>query len=223
MNLLSYMPKRRVRLAMSRISYCLIQPSKMSSETLLAKYATGVVGIDESEKLLAIAKAKNNPGNVEFRQMDLSDNLDLEDESFDIVLSSMVFHFLPSLEKVSAEISRVLKIDGKVVICVQHPLYQYHFRAQETAGKKSEVFRSTVGYFDRKEIIQKTLAGKAWVPVFNRPLEDYMKAFLEKGLALTNFREPEYTDELLAEHPRYKDHKEVPRVVILEFIKLPKS
>ena len=185
----------------------------------LVKSAAKVVGIDESSQLIEIAKKKKNPDNAEFRVMDLLGDLDFVDATFDIILSSMVFHYLPSLDKPASEFQRILKPRGRVVICIQHPLYQYHFRALDKAGKKAETFPKTVGYFDRTAIKQVTLFGKAELTTYNRPLEDYFKAFFKESFVLTDFREPEYTEELLEKNPRYKEVREIPRALILEFKK----
>lgn len=187
----------------------------------LAKSAKKVVGIDESEELIELARAKNNPSNVEFQTMDLTQPLLFENEVFDIVLTSMVLHYISSLETPASEFFRILGPSGRVIVCVQHPLYQYHFRAQEKVGKKSSKFSGTAGYFDRKELRQVTLlGGGVEVTTYNRPLEDYMHPFLGVGFVLTAFEEPEYTAEILKRHPPYQEIKEVPRVVILGFSKV---
>ncbi len=185
----------------------------------LAKRAKKVVGIDSSPKLISIAKVRGNPKNINFQTMDLNNPLVFAKDTFDLILSSMVFHFLPVLVSPVKEFRRILKPQGKVVVCVQHPLYPYHFRAQEKAGKKTNIFFRTAGYFDRKLIKQVTLLGRAVVESYNRPLEDYLKAFLDNGFVLTDFAEPEFTPELLEKNPRYRQVSELPRIVIFQFIK----
>lgn len=189
----------------------------------LARRSSKVIGIDSSEKLIDICKSKNNPSNVEYKVMDLTDQLDFPDEVFDLILSSLVFQYMPSLDKTASEFNRILKYKGEVVVCAQHPIYQYHFRVQQKLGKKLEVFPETAGYFDRKYLKQKVLAGKALVDNFNRPLKDYLSPFLDHGFVLTDFEEPEFTEEILREDPRYQEVREIPRVVIFKLRKEPTS
>lgn len=151
--------------------------------------------------------------------MDLTKKLDFVDNSFDIILSSMVLNYVSTLKMILVEFRRILKNKGNLIICVQHPVYQYHYRAQEKAGNKSKIFPETAGYFDRKVLKQITLFGKAILEVYNRPLEDYIKPFLENKFMLTAFSEPEFTEELLKKNPRYQKVKEIPRVVIMKFNK----
>ncbi|MBI4226077.1 class I SAM-dependent methyltransferase [Candidatus Roizmanbacteria bacterium] len=186
----------------------------------LAKKAKKVIAIDSSVRLIEIAKAKNNQANIEYQIMTLGEALKFGDKTFDLILSSMVLHYVPNLNTVASEFNRILKTRSKVIICVQHPLYQYHFRAQEIAGKKNNYFPKTVGYFDRIQLKQVTLFGKAILDIHNRPMEDYLRPFFKSGFALTDFSEPEFTKELLDKNPRYQALKEIPRVLIFQFIKL---
>ncbi len=185
----------------------------------LSQKAKQVIGIDSAEDLIEIAKSKNNPGNIRYEVMDLTGKLGLSDGTFDLILSSMVLQYLPSLENSATEFKRVLKLKGEIVVCMQHPLFQYHFRVSEKLGQKSDIFPNPVGYFDRRFIKQKVLAGQAWVDYFNRSLSDCLKPFLRRGFVLTDFAEPEFTEEILEKIPRYRSINEIPRVVILKFRK----
>ncbi len=186
----------------------------------LAKKAKKVTGIDFSSDLLKIAKNKNNPPNTEFLMMDAGGNLDFPSIKFDIILSSMVLHYVHDLSKTSKEFKRVLKPGGIAVIVVQHPIYQLYFRAQDKAGLKSDIFRKTAGYFERIALPQLTFFGKAVFNINSRPLEDYITPFLDNGFVLSGFVEPEMPKELVKIYPKYKRLREVPRVVILKFQKL---
>lgn len=78
-----------------------------------------VTGIDFSRDMLAKAQAKVEQLNLkhvaELRQMDAR-VLDFSDASFDTVAAMHVLSVVPEPEKVMAEIARVLKPGGRVVI-----------------------------------------------------------------------------------------------------------
>jgi len=80
--------------------------------TELLKYGVDITGIDVSEKMLEIARAKglNNvlAGNAE--------SLDFPDESFDLVISITALEFIKDPEKAIAEMVRVCKKGGRVVV-----------------------------------------------------------------------------------------------------------
>lgn len=78
-----------------------------------------VTGIDFSEEMLAKAKLKAEQQNLqhvhELRQMDARE-LDFEDASFDAVAAMHIISVVPEPERVMAEMARVCKPGGLIVI-----------------------------------------------------------------------------------------------------------
>lgn len=81
--------------------------------------------LDFSSSMLKRAKSKNK--NCNFYSCDISVSLPFENESFDRVVVINVFHLLPEPEKVLAEIVRILKTDGKIVLVSLKDDYQMSF------------------------------------------------------------------------------------------------
>lgn len=81
---------------------------------------TDFFAIDVDEKILAIARKKARSENMDI-QIDHYDGIQLpyQDNLFDHVISSLVFHHLTPQQKSSAltELNRVLKPGGKIHIC----------------------------------------------------------------------------------------------------------
>ncbi len=78
----------------------------------------GYVGIDNSEKLIGLAREKFP--DADFREANAL-NLPFDDESFDRVYSIAVLHHIPSKQlriKFLKQAKRVLKADGKLILVV---------------------------------------------------------------------------------------------------------
>ncbi len=104
---------------------------------------TQITGIDPSEEALAEARRLNELDNVEFVRME-GESLSFEDNSFDVVCLSNAMHHLASTTETFAEMKRVVKPEGWILIAeiVSDNLNE----AQETQ-KMVHHFKS---YVDRK-------------------------------------------------------------------------
>jgi ubiquinone/menaquinone biosynthesis C-methylase UbiE len=74
-----------------------------------------MVGVDISEEMLAIAQQKLHNSNVSF-QFGSASALPFSAQSFDVIVSASAFHYFDDPNAALAEVKRVLKPDGKVVI-----------------------------------------------------------------------------------------------------------
>lgn len=71
-------------------------------------------GIDLSDKMIEVAKRKNVKG-VDFVLGDCEE-LPFEDNSFDAVLCSMSFHHYPNPERFFANVFRILRPNGRLIL-----------------------------------------------------------------------------------------------------------
>ncbi len=74
----------------------------------------GLYGVDPSSEMLAVARQKLG-SRVELKE-GMAESLPFDDDSFDVVVSSSSFHYWRHPETALAEIVRVLKPNGRVVI-----------------------------------------------------------------------------------------------------------
>ncbi len=82
-----------------------------------------VIGIDFSEKMLKSAQKKlinSERNNITLIQMD-AEKLNFKDNSFDYVITTFVFCSIPNPAKALAEIKRVLKPTGRLIM-IEHVL-----------------------------------------------------------------------------------------------------
>jgi SAM-dependent methyltransferase len=83
--------------------------------------AASVLGIDVSENMLARARERADPG-VSYERGDL-ETLRLESGAYDLVYSSLAFHYIESLAAAFAEVHGALVAGGSFVFSIEHPIY----------------------------------------------------------------------------------------------------
>lgn len=77
-----------------------------------------VIGVDMTQEMLKKARENATKGsftNVEFRKGDI-ENLPVDDDTVDVVISNCVINLAPDKEKVFKEIHRVLKAGGRLMV-----------------------------------------------------------------------------------------------------------
>ena len=84
--------------------------------------AISVEGIDLSEKMLARAIAETHSPTVKYRRANL-DDLVLPIESFDLIVSSMAFHYVEDFERLVSGLFDALLPGGDLVYSVEHPIF----------------------------------------------------------------------------------------------------
>ena len=106
----------------------------------LQNFARHLIGADFSAEMLSIAKTKIVSENVEFRQLDLRENWDFSENSFDLITCSLALEHIENIDFVFAESRRVLRDDGRFYFGELHPFKQYQ-------GSKAR-FETGAGVFE---------------------------------------------------------------------------
>lgn len=86
---------------------------------ILADRGHDVVAIDASPEILDRAKAKGIPARFELGDLE---HLPLDDQSVDLAVASLALTHSPSLDEVFAELTRVVRTGGRIVLSDVHPM-----------------------------------------------------------------------------------------------------
>lgn len=94
------------------------------SQPLADQFAAKVIGIDPSQRMLEVARTKNNHSRVEFR-LAPAERLPLTDGSADLVFMSMVLHHLLDKQAAARECCRILRAGGRFCMrtCTRDVVY----------------------------------------------------------------------------------------------------
>ena len=84
--------------------------------------AASVLGIDQSARMIEEAKRRNAGEGIEYRVCDLLD-FAYPEETYDLVVSNLVLHYLEDLDGIYRCIYRTLKPDGVFLFNIEHPTF----------------------------------------------------------------------------------------------------
>lgn len=147
-----------------------------------------------------------------------SNNLcDLDDESFDIVLCSMMLMDCEDLEGTLKEIYRVLKKDGILFASVLHPCFtgkNVHSEKYDNETKRRVIIDDYFSPSEWEESLSKNLSNTViWR---HRTLSDYIKSIIKCGLTISDLNEPIPTKEQAEYSNRIAWLTKIPMVLFIE-------
>lgn len=157
--------------------------------------AAQVLGTDISQKMLAVAKEKTAFSNVEYRCIAMED-LDFKSNSFDIVISSLAFHYTADFFDICCNVNKWLLQGGDFVFSVEHPVFTAQGAQDWIYSSNAERLHWPVDrYFEEGERDACFLGEN--VTKYHRTLESYIDSLLKTGFMITGLREPKPPAHLL--------------------------
>jgi SAM-dependent methyltransferase len=149
----------------------------------LVEQGAGVVGIDTSEELLRLAR--DRLPSATFVHGDLAEPLPFEDGSFDVVVSSLVMHYLRDWAPALRELRRVLRPGGVVALSTHHPATDFEL------GDSGD-------YFATELLREVWTVGRREVEVrfWHRPLSRMFGEIAEAGFRVDELSEPQPLPEV---------------------------
>jgi ubiquinone/menaquinone biosynthesis C-methylase UbiE len=152
-----------------------------------------VTGIDFSERMIEIARAKHP--DMDFRVDSCSHLATIADEHFDMVIANYLLMDTPDLRATMEAFNRVRKTGGVAVLVFSHPCFPQDSATVSENGEEI-CYRWSFPYFESRKCIDPPWAHfKSEFIWFHRPLSDYWKAFMAVGFVVVDFEEPRITED----------------------------
>lgn len=142
-----------------------------------------VTGVDFSTKLLSYAQNLNNQVNwIHDDAMTLSS---LQDESFDVVISSIMLMDVPDHKAVFKQSYRILKSGGMMVWLVMHPCFHSPFVLLMDDGSRKVSHYAPQYWKSNGNGTLRSVLG-----AYHRTVSQYVNDFIKAGFALDRIFEP---------------------------------
>ena len=183
-----------------------------------AQQARSVVGVDLSAKMLAQARASTHDPAIQYRRLAIED-IDFPAEAFDVVLSSLAFHYVERFDLVCRNVHHCLKAGGTFVFSIEHPVFTARAAQDWSYGPHGERLHWPLDQYQEEGPRQARFLEHEVVK-YHRTVATYVNTLLDCGFALTKLCEPHLTQAQLDTHPEWQDEMRRPMFLLLATIKL---
>ena len=179
--------------------------------------AVHVLGIDLSHKMLEEATKRNNSPRIEYKCMAIED-FDYTPESYDIVISSLTFHYLELFPDICEKVHRCLTPGGTFVFSVEHPVFTAYGNQDWYYDDQRNILHWPVDRYFSEGKREAIFLGEN-VTKFHKTLTTYVNGLIQNGFEITGFVEPEPDKTLLDSIPGMRDELRRPMMLIIAAIK----
>ncbi|SHG99950.1 class I SAM-dependent methyltransferase [Chryseobacterium vrystaatense] len=175
--------------------------------------AKSVIGVDLSEKMLEKATEINNLEGIEYIRKALED-VDYPSGKFDIILSSLTFHYIESFDVMVQNIYQWLKPKGHFIFSVEHPVFTAQGRQDWIYGANEEKLYWPVDRYFIEGKRDTSFLGENVIK-YHRTLTTYLNSLLKQGFKINEITEPEPSTEMLNEFSEMKDELRRPMMLLI--------
>ena len=177
--------------------------------------AKSVIGIDISSKMLEVARRVNADERIVYKEMAIEDIGEL-DMKFDLVVSSLAFHYVSDFNKVVKEIYKLLNENGCLIFSQEHP-FSTSFSTGErwTKNEKGEIIFANISNYSSDGPRE-----SSWfiedISKYHRTFSSIINTLISSGFVIEEFVEPIADETIINDYPRFKDLIHKPDFLIIK-------
>ena len=178
--------------------------------------AATVLGTDISEKMLQKAVQINSAPQIKYQCIAMED-LVFPGETFDVVLSSLAFHYIKDFEPLVQNIAGWLKPGGNFVFSVEHPVFTAEGSQDWYYDQDGKILHFPVDnyyYEGRREAV---FLGEKVIK-YHRTLTTYLNTLLQNGFTLEHVVEPQPPENMM-DIDGMKDEMRRPMMLLVSAVK----
>lgn len=174
--------------------------------------ATSVTGVDLSERMLAVAQVKTS--NQIHYLCDSIEDVQFPPDAFDVVVSSLAFHYLESFESIAEKVFTWLGSGGTFVFSVEHPIFTAHGTQDWVRDEQGAILHFPVDHYFYEGKRETMFLGEQVVK-YHKTLTTYLNALLQSGFTITGVVEPQPAPHLLDTVEGMKEELRRPMMLIV--------
>ena len=174
------------------------------------KSAKKVVAVDVSQNMLNEAK-KHDCKNIELKLLSMEEINTIQGQ-FDIVYSSLAFHYVENFNKLMLDISNKLKENGYLIFSQEHPLNTSIQTLPKDGKKHLEIDGKRYYLLSDYNVvgIRKMDWNTNGVIKYHRNFETIINSIIGANMIIEEIRESKASKEVIEKMPKYEYQKDKP-------------
>jgi SAM-dependent methyltransferase len=177
-------------------------------KSLGAKY---VLGTDISENMIDLANKNNKTDGVDYKVLAMEDISSIN-EKFDIVISSLAFHYIEDFKGLVQSIYEILNDGGYLVFSQEHPFTTCIKFTQNVKKGHTIIDNKYFGLFSDYNRPGERV--KEWfgedVVKYHRNFEEIINTLINEGFTIDKILEPQPSKEAIENNPKYVNQYDRP-------------
>ena len=174
--------------------------------------ATSVIGVDISDKMLAVAKEKTSE-KIKYICEPIED-VRFPQHSFNIVISSLAFHYLESFDDIVKNVFTWLTYGGEFVFSVEHPVFTSYGTQDWYRDTNGNILHFPVDHYFYEGKREAHFLGEKVIK-YHKTLTTYLNTLLQNGFEITGVVEPQPSEDMLETVESMRDELRRPMMLIV--------
>ncbi|UYZ00676.1 class I SAM-dependent methyltransferase [Peribacillus frigoritolerans] len=175
--------------------------------------ADSVIGVDISEKMLQQAREQTEDPAISYLQMPIED-IEFSDSQFDVVISSLAFHYIETFEVICQKVHECLKPGGTFIFSVEHPIFTSRSEQDWYFDDQGNRLHWPIDNYQSEGVRETTFLTENVIK-YHRTISTYINKLIGAGFVIKSVKEPMPSDEMLKNDSLMKDEKRRPMFLII--------
>lgn len=175
--------------------------------------AKSVIGVDISEKMLQTAQEKTDDPMITYLKIPIEE-INFSDAQFDVVISSLAFHYIESFDGICEKVSQYLKPGGSFVFSVEHPIFTSRNQQDWYYDEEGRPLHWPVDHYQREGIRETTFLTEH-VMKYHRTFSTYINDLIGAGFEINAVRESMASEEMIKINPEMENENRRPMFLMI--------
>ncbi|KAG2212212.1 hypothetical protein INT46_000413 [Mucor plumbeus] len=161
--------------------------------------ASKIVGIDSSVKMIEVAKSKVESPVISYFVQNMED-IDYAANSFDVIISSLAFHYVASFDDICVKAKKFLVDGGNFIFSVENPIFTAYGTGDWYYDTNGKPLHWPVDHYFNEGIRKAIFLGED-VYKYHKTMSSYINTLLKHGFKITKVVEPLPEESKIASMP----------------------